>query len=192
MKYHINVKIDAENYGLILPLDFSFCKIKTPLEIIRFSPRINNPLYLQVAKSKEHKWLTKILKLNNNELEELNDLPEVLKSLFPTDNWLTWLDLSCNQLTQVHSELTEMKNLTILYLHGNKIASIRELLKLEALQNLTKLTAHGNPAELEPGYFIILLAAFPNLVKLDFTGISINERLAAARFRASLLKVKAN
>nr|CDS29888.1 leucine rich repeat containing protein 51 [Hymenolepis microstoma] len=192
MKYQSNVQIGAENYGLNLPLDFSFCKIKTSREILRFSPRINNPLYLKVPKNKEHKWLTKILKLNNNELEDLNDLPEVLKTFFPTDNWLTWLDLSCNQLTQVHPELTEMKKLKILYLHGNKIASIRELLKLETLQNLTKLTAHGNPAELEPGYFSILLAALPNLVKLDFTGISINERLAAARFRASLMTLKAN
>lgn len=192
MKNQINVKIDARNNGLLLPLDFSFFKIKTPLEIPQFSPRINNPLHLKTPKNNEHKWLTKTLKLNNNKLEDLKDLPEVLKSLFPTDSWLTWLDLSCNRLTQVHPELTQLNTLKILNLHGNKVVSIRELLKLETLQNLTKLTAHGNPAELEPGYFIILLAALPNLVKLDFTAISNNERLAADRFRASLLKLKAN
>ena len=37
----------------------------------------------------------------------------------------------------------------ILYLHANKIASIKEVDKLTQLTGLRKLTLHGNPIETE-------------------------------------------
>lgn len=189
-KDEIEAKVYDRCPGIPLPLDYSYFQIKTPIEILRIPPRIESPLSLKAPKNSDSKWLTRTLKLDNNALEDLNELPRVLSSLFPSDQWLTWLDISRNQLAKVHSELTELRALKILYLHGNRIASIHELLKLGALQNLTKLTAHGNPAELEPGYFITILAAIPKLVKLDFTAISINERKAADIFRASQQRVK--
>lgn len=173
----VDAKIDNEQEGIALPVDYSFSQVKTPLELLRFPPRIDAPLALTTPKDADDKWLSKSLKLNKNILEDLDFLPRVIGTLFPNSNWLTWLDLSCNLLQKIPPELVKMTNLKILYLHGNKIKTTRELTKLRPLENLAKLTLHGNPAELEPGYFIAMLTIFPGLIKLDFTGISANERM---------------
>ena len=182
-KFKVQAQVENKRMEIALPLDYSFFQIKTPAEILRFPPRMDSPLQLKASKDSNGKWLTTALKLNKNILEDLLELPRVVSSLFPSVTWLTWLDLSCNLLHQVPPELLHLTGLKILYLHGNKIGTTRELIKLQPLTNLTKLTAHGNPAELETGYFITVLAALPNLVKLDFTAVSINDKLAAQRFR---------
>ncbi|VDD81378.1 unnamed protein product [Mesocestoides corti] len=182
-KSKILPRVDCEHEGILLPLDCSFYQVKTPMEILRCPPRISSPLGLANPKDASDKWLTTSLKLNNNSIEDLDDLPRAIGGLFPSENWLTWLDLSCNLLPRVPPELLQLTNLKILYLHSNRIKTTKELIKLQPLQNLTKLTAHGNPAELEPGYFVTVLSVLPNLLKLDFTGISLNERLAASRVR---------
>lgn len=184
-KGKIKAKVKNRQEAIALPLDYSFFQIKTPVEILRFPPRIDSPLALKTPKDAVGKWLTTALKLNKNIVEDLVDLPRVVSTLFPSEQWLTWLDLSCNHLHRVPPELLQLTSLKILYLHGNKIATTRELVKLQALKNLIKLTAHGNPAELEVGYFITMLAALPSLLKLDFTAVSTNERLTAEQFRNS-------
>ncbi|VDM17838.1 unnamed protein product [Hydatigera taeniaeformis] len=185
VKGNVKARVEHRQEEIALPLDYSFFQVKAPVEILRFPPRIDSPLGLKTPKDASGKWLTKALKLNNNIVEDLVDLPRVVSSLFPYEQWLTWLDLSCNLLHQVPPELLLLTSLKVLYLHGNKIATTRELARLHPLKNLIKLTAHGNPAELEVGYFITMLAALPNLLKLDFTAISINERLAADQIRKS-------
>ncbi|KAH9278000.1 Leucine-rich repeat-containing protein 51 [Echinococcus granulosus] len=184
-KAKIRAKVEDKQEAIALPLDYSFFQIKTPAEILRFPSRIDSPLSLKTPKDAEGKWLTTALKLNKNILEDLVDLPRVVSSLFPSEQWLTWLDLSCNLLHRVPPELLQLTSLKILCLHGNKIATTRELVKLQPLKNLIKLTAHGNPAELETGYFITVLAALPSLLKIDFTAVSTNERLAAEQLQNS-------
>ena len=180
-----HARVENKQTEIALPLDYSFFQIKTPVEILRLPPRMDSPLQLKASRDANGKWLTSALKLNKNILEDLIDLPRVVASLFPSEQWLTWLDLSSNLLNQIPAELLQLTSLKILYLHGNKIGSTKELVKLQPLINLTKLTAHGNPAELETGYFITVLAALPNLVKLDFTAVSLNDKLAAERIRLS-------
>ncbi|BHF59997.1 Leucine-rich repeat-containing protein 51 [Sparganum proliferum] len=145
----------------------------------KIHPRIDSPLHLTTPKNEEGKWLTQSLKLNKNQLEDLNDFSTVLGALFPNENWLTWLDLSSNNLEKFPEELLKLTELKMLYLHGNKIKTTRDLQKAKKLTKVTKLTLHGNPVELEPGYFITMLTILPQLVKLDFTAVSHNERVAA-------------
>ena len=60
---------------------------------------------------------------------------------------LSWLDASFNNLTSIEDIIVQYPNLTVLYLHANKIESIAQVKKLAKLTKLTKLTLHGNPLE---------------------------------------------
>ena len=60
---------------------------------------------------------------------------------------MDFVDLSFNQLTTVDEQLARYKDLACVYLHGNKIAKLKDLKFLKALPNLRKLTLHGNLAE---------------------------------------------
>ena len=46
---------------------------------------------------------------------------------------LTWLDLSHNQLDHIPDCLTKFTNLTVLYLHGNRIIKVQEVAKLKVI-----------------------------------------------------------
>lgn len=116
-------------------------------------------LVLKCPKTNDGKWLTQTLKLNNNQIEIINDLPDLVLELFGNCDWLTWLDLSCNKISVIsnvrlkcfhHSQaIGKLVNLKILYLHGNQIKTLQEVQKLQALEHLDKLTLHGNPIERE-------------------------------------------
>jgi len=59
-------------------------------------------------------------------------------------NNLQFLDLSHNQLDTIDEVLLMYPNLSVLYLHGNRIVNSSQFRKLAYLTKLQKLTLHGN------------------------------------------------
>jgi len=96
--------------------------------------------------------------------------------LLPDPMQLTWLDLSCNQLTSIEPDLLKFTNLQVLYLHGNQINRLHDVLTLSKLPKLQKATLHGNPISEKPQYKMWVLAHLPNLKNLDFSGVTKLER----------------
>ncbi|GAA50124.1 leucine-rich repeat-containing protein 51 [Clonorchis sinensis] len=68
--------------------------------------------------------------------------------------------------------IRKLTSLKVIYLHGNQIKCFQDVQRLCDLAELRKLTLHGNPVEKEKHYFCIVVAMLPNLISLDFTGIS--------------------
>lgn len=48
--------------------------------------------------------------------------------------------------------LLSLTELSVLYLHSNRIESVHEVRELGSLKKLVKLTMHGNPIEEKKGY----------------------------------------
>lgn len=102
---------------------------------------------------------------------------------FEKPECISWVDVSFNQIQNISNELLSLKNLKILYLHGNKIQFLIEVGKLKSLKNLKTLTLHGNPVENIPNYRLHVIKLIPHLTNLDFSVISRDERIAAKRFK---------
>ncbi|CAH8529430.1 unnamed protein product [Schistosoma rodhaini] len=115
-----------------------------------------------IKKDIDGKWISQTLKLNNNQIEDISTLPIVVYELLGDTSNLTWLDLSCNNIPSIPNvncslfllsilaqSFSSLKRLKIIYMHGNKIATFQEVIKLRQLPKLTKLTLHGNPIEKE-------------------------------------------
>lgn len=95
---------------------------------------------------------TDTLFLQNNELRSLTGLSTVLTDVMWDSRNLLWLDISYNYLEQIDTELMNFPTLKTLYLHGNYIANLEEVRKLQGLPNLMNLTLFGNPIEQVKGY----------------------------------------
>lgn len=72
----------------------------------------------------------------------------------------------------------------MLYMHGNRISDIKEVMKLRALPHLQKLTLHGNPIAEKPGYRATVAAMLPGLKNLDFGAITKIDRDVVKTFFA--------
>jgi hypothetical protein len=96
-----------------------------------------------------HKKLMKTtgIRLSYNELTSLAGFEAALEAVMdnPKEN-LQWLDLSHNRLTSVERVLLKFPNLSVIYLHGNNIRTLKSVYQLNGLPNLRKLTLHGNPS----------------------------------------------
>lgn len=94
------------------------------------------------------------LLLNNNEIASLGaaaQLEMALAPAVPNLSALKWLDLSVNRLTTIGPAIGECcPNLSILYLHANKITDLKEVDFLQPLKELHGLSLHGNPIEADP------------------------------------------
>ncbi|CAH8507940.1 unnamed protein product [Schistosoma bovis] len=173
----------SERSGIFQPLDYSFLNIKNVSDLTVCCPRIIPSSNSVIKKDINEKWVTRTLKINNNQIEDISTLPVVVHELFGDTSSLTWLDISCNNIPIIPNSFSSLKHLKIIYMHGNKIATLQEVIKLRQLPKLTKLTLHGNPIEKEKGYFHTVLSILPNLVTLDFTGISQADKQTAALIR---------
>ncbi|XP_046559342.1 leucine-rich repeat-containing protein 51-like [Haliotis rubra] len=165
--------IDTSNDS-VPPLDFSFYKLASVQDVYDEEPRAVTCKKGESSPrvSKENKSKAQCLRLNNNQLSDIKLLLEVTESLFTNPGALGWIDLSFNDLTVIDPVLTEFENLEILYLHGNNIAKIQEVDKLQSLRSLRKLTLHGNPVEEFKGYKQYILSLMPWLLGLDFFRIT--------------------
>ncbi|CAH8507871.1 unnamed protein product [Schistosoma curassoni] len=173
----------SERSGIFQPLDYSFLNIKNVSDLTVCCPRIIPSSNSIIKKDMNEKWVTRTLKINNNQIEDISTLPVVVHELFGDTSSLTWLDISCNNIPSIPNSFSSLKHLKIIYMHGNKIETLQEVIKLRQLPKLTKLTLHGNPIEKEKGYFHTVLSILPNLVTLDFTGISQADKQTAALIR---------
>ena len=75
--------------------------------------------------------------------------------------------------------ILKYKNLKSLYLHGNQISDMNELLKLRELPELKSLAIHGNPVEEKKSsvpYRTFVIGALPNLHRLDFCTVTPLDR----------------
>jgi hypothetical protein len=78
-------------------------------------------------------------------------------------------------------DASQLLHVQVLYLHGNRIASLATVRRLAALPRLAKLTLHGNPvAERRGSHRSAAIAALPGLSSLDFSPLTKLERTAAA------------
>ena len=91
---------------------------------------------------------------------------------------LSWLDASFNALTShsLDDIVASFPNLKVLYLHGNQIASMKEIIKLQALPHLTKLTIHGNPISEKSNYKLWVLSHLPGVRDFDFSPVTKLDR----------------
>ncbi|CAH8497694.1 unnamed protein product [Schistosoma intercalatum] len=139
----------SERSGIFQPLDYSFLNIKNVSDLTVCCPRIIPSSNSVIKKDINEKWVTRTLKINNNQIEDISTLPVVVHELFGDTSNLTWLDISCNNIPSIPNSFSSLKHLKIIYMHGNKIATLQEVIKLRQLPKLTKLTLHGNPIEKE-------------------------------------------
>ena len=93
--------------------------------------------------------------------------------------------LDCRTLTLPQCIL-ELKNLTMLYLHGNNIGRIADVDKLSRLGRLKTLTLHGNPIESNAGYRQYIICHLPQLLTFDFSGITKSDRATADTWRTMI------
>ena len=92
---------------------------------------------------------------------------------------LEWLDLSYNFQVKIEPEILEFPNLKTLYLHGNFIANLEEVRKLQDIGGLQTLTLYGNSIEQIKGYRLyvlgIMYSKYETLKKLDSVLITRKE-----------------
>ncbi|GLC35693.1 hypothetical protein PLESTB_000484600 [Pleodorina starrii] len=116
------------------------------------------------------------LRLANNHLLSLNGLGRVMRHVLDDPSQLVWLDVSSNQLSTIEDAVLEFPSLQVLYYHGNNITNLNDVLKLQGLPKLNKLTLHGNPIAEQKNYKNWVVAHLPNLRNVDFGTITKVER----------------
>ncbi|CAA9989455.1 leucine-rich repeat protein [Plasmodium knowlesi strain H] len=129
----------------------------------------------------------KILNVNNNKLESTELLKDLLHYIYQQKDMqilgdyysgIMCLDISFNDLVEVGEHLLCLSNLKVLYLHSNKIDSIKEIQKLASLSKLKKLTVENNPVMDTYGKFYrpFVIHYLPQIKSLDFYDIIKVER----------------
>jgi len=126
------------------------------------------------------RYVNRALRLSNNNFLSLEGLDMVTEKIVadPFQN-LSWIDLSFNSLEEIHECILKFVNLKTLFLHANKISKLTEIDKLAKLPNLRSLTLHGNPLEEERNYRLYVILMLPQLVNLNFSGISKQEKIGS-------------
>lgn len=151
---------------------------------------------LAIAKPSKGKLVKKVVrqvtvavKLNNNFLETVQDLPMSLDFVMedPLRNcW--WIDLSFNQLRTIEPALLEFQQLKALYMHGNQIKSLPAVERLRKLPKLISLTLNGNPIERCRAYRTYVIGALPNIRSLDHSMVTGEETAQASNWFQNHLK----
>ncbi|KAI8923624.1 hypothetical protein BC831DRAFT_470227, partial [Entophlyctis helioformis] len=155
------------------PVDFSFKEISHITDLLNEEPRTGK------KKAQAPEQVNTAIRLSNNLIASLADLPRAIEPMLTKLTDLTWLDVSFNLLTTIDAALLHLPNLGVLYLHANQIDAINEVDQLGQLPHLRNLTLHGNPLESTKGYRYIVLARVPQLRHLDFCAITKQDRIVA-------------
>ncbi|XP_043114110.1 leucine rich repeat containing 51 [Puntigrus tetrazona] len=155
------------------PVDFSFRELNTVSDLLTDKP---NPGARPLKRDSEQKIIGTALRLNNNFLSDLTGLMGTLSSLYAEPTRLAWLDLSFNEFQHIHPVLAQLKELRLLYLHGNRICKLSEVDKLAALPFLHTVTLHGNPVVTERDYRAHLIGTLPHVKTIDFSAVTKQER----------------
>ncbi|XP_035010269.1 leucine rich repeat containing 51 [Hippoglossus stenolepis] len=127
----------------------------------------------------EKKYKSRSLRLNNNNISDLCDLQMSVSHFLAEPLQLAWLDLSFNRITHIDHVLCELRELRVLYLHGNSLFILSEVDRLGALPHLLTITLHGNTIEDNPVYRSRVIAALPQLKTMDFSAVTRHDRVMA-------------
>ena len=128
------------------------------------------------------------LRVCNNQLTSLSGLDRVAYHIMDDPTDLMWLDASFNSLSRIDDIISTFPNLKVLYLHGNQITSLNDILKLQSLQHLTKLTLHGNPVSEKANYKLWVLSHLPGVRDFDFSPVTKLDKEKVAKFYAAYAK----
>ena len=156
-------------------LDYSFYNLTEVADLEAEEPRQEGKKQT-IKRTDDGKFHCRNLKLNNNAITELGTLKPTIELLLVDPYLLTWLDLSFNLLTKIDAVICDLRELKILYLHGNNITQINEVDKLAGLENLQKLSLHGNPVEKVKNYKCYVLCLIQTLKNFDMSSITKNDR----------------
>lgn len=159
------------------PVDLSFFDAGPSMEeLMDRRPRRGVLPYFRSSNGRYH---CTALRLNNNRFTNTQLLPSLCSQFLEHPEALAWLDLSCNRIRETPKELLMLPGLRLLYLHGNRLTNLKDLIAILAgLPELFGLTLHGNPL---PEYRHALLANLPRLRALDFSNITHLDRHRAGK-----------
>ncbi|XP_067364278.1 leucine rich repeat containing 51, partial [Channa argus] len=113
--------------------------------------------------------------INNN----LYNLHKTVSHFLAEPSQLAWLDLPFNNITHIDHVLCELRELRVLYLHGNGIFILSEVDRLGVLPHLHCITLHGNVIETNKAYRHRVIFALPRLKTMDFSAVTQQERIMA-------------
>lgn len=118
------------------------------------------------------------LRVNNNQIQNLNDFDEALSGVFDNPTQLQWIDLSGNAISSIKETVfAPYRNIITLHLHGNALSRYSDIDHLaKCLPRLHSLTLHGNPLEEKKHYRNYVISAIPTLMQLDFSSITPGDR----------------
>ncbi|XP_069683653.1 leucine-rich repeat-containing protein 51-like [Periplaneta americana] len=164
-----------QSRGSSPPLDYSFRNLTSVQALGDAKPRRGLKRY---RRSSSGLYDCHALRLNNNQLPSIQGLHAASYQVLERPEQLTWLDLSFNKLSSLSAELAEFPSLKIVYLHGNLLAELGKAIRtLRELPQLYSLTLHGNPLEQHKKYRARILTALPQLRSLDFTNITVADKI---------------
>ncbi|XP_014070760.1 leucine-rich repeat-containing protein 51 [Salmo salar] len=158
------------------PVDLSFKCLSSMTDALTEEP---NQGLRPLKRNAEKKFCSRSLRLNNNIITDLSGFNNTVSAFLSEPSQLAWVDLSFNDISHIDPVLVELKELRVLYLHGNSICNLSEVDKLGALPFLHTLTLHGNTMENEGSNRGYVIAALPHLKKLDFSAVTRQERIMA-------------
>ncbi|XP_049916511.1 leucine-rich repeat-containing protein 51-like [Epinephelus moara] len=162
------------------PVDLSFKDINSISGALVEEPRSGlRPLNT----NSEGKYLSRSLRISYNNITDLTDLQNVLAHFLARPSQIGWLDLSFNRITHIDPVLCELRELRVLYLHGNGIWNLSEVDRLRELQYLHTITLHGNVIETNRKYRNHVISALPQLKTMDFSVVTRGERVLANIWR---------
>ncbi|XP_069003903.1 leucine-rich repeat-containing protein 51 [Embiotoca jacksoni] len=155
------------------PVDLSFKNITSLTDAWTKEPtRGLRPL----KRNSENKCRSHSLRLSNNNITDLHDLQRTVNHFLAEPSSLTWLDLSFNKIIHIDQVLCELRDLRVLYLHGNSICVLSEVDRLGKLPHLQSITLHGNVIETNKAYRNRVISVLPQLKTMDFSAVTRQER----------------
>ncbi|CAL6072958.1 U2_small nuclear ribonucleoprotein A' putative [Hexamita inflata] len=164
-------------------ISFANFDVKDPKELLpedsnckKRKPQLYDEKVHKASKYQEKKPIG--LDLQSCNLVTINNLQRLVHSCLFYPDQLIYLDLRCNKLQSING-IEQLQTLKILYLHGNDIQSVADLLPLKQM-NLDALTVHGNPLVRQHNYKLFIINQLASLKRLDFGGITKRDRLEAA------------
>nr|XP_040033016.1 leucine-rich repeat-containing protein 51-like isoform X1 [Gasterosteus aculeatus aculeatus] len=161
------------------PVDLSFKGISNTEAAVLEVPRSGRrPLRTNL----QQKYHSRSLRLSHNSISDLAGLEYICDHFLAQPSRIGWLDLSFNQITSIDPVVCELRELHLLYLHGNGIWDLSEVDKLRELQHLHTITLHGNIIETNKNYRKHVIFTLPHLKTMDFSAVTREERVLADVF----------
>ncbi|XP_032683276.1 leucine-rich repeat-containing protein 51-like [Odontomachus brunneus] len=161
------------------PLDLSYRKAATMNDLMEKHYAQTIRTGKAPTRTMKDRYVTSTLWLSNNLLNSMEGLQRLANRVLDDPVQLSWLDLSFNEISEIDEDIEQFPNLKILYLHGNKISNIADVLKLKKLSSLRSLTLHGNPVEDISCYRSYVVHLLPKLLVFDFSPVIAAEKKKA-------------